>query len=281
MDHSDFITYQGGKIRYSQFGHGPDIFFIHGAPGSIDDWLPIKDGLASKYRLTLFDRPGYGQSEPLKNGYNQERQADVCLALIDKLKLKNPVVVGHSLGGSIALAMAVRKPSHIKAFVCVGTRAFPKDKAPLIFHLLRKPILGSVLLGIMRRKPDLLRSAIIKMFHPNDSSIPHDFIQTRTTLWLESDSMISLAHEDTNSNTILRKIGQHYHGLVHPFTLVHGEEDRNVPPENAKKLHGNIINSKLYILPGTGHMVQFIKTAELVKIISAAADNVQTSSTTA
>jgi len=267
----NFIAYQGARIHYYQVGQGPDVLFIHGAPGSVDDWLPLSDGLAAEFRLTFYDRPGYGGSDTLKNGYTQVKQADVALALIDKLNLNHPVVVGHSFGGSIALAMAIRKPRHIKAFVCVGTRAYPKAKSPMLFHLLKQPMLGSALLAMLRRIPELMEPALVKMFHPNEAGIPPDFVKTRSSLWLANDSMLSLAHEDTNSSAVLRKISRQYHELEHPFFLVHGEEDRNVPVENAKRLHEDLNKSKLFLLPGTGHMVQFIRPQELVDIISTAA----------
>jgi len=79
--------------------------------------------------------------------------------------------------------------------------------------------------------------------------------------------MIALAHEDTNSSAALRKISRHYHGLRHAFILVHGQEDCHVPVDNARRLHDSLQNSRLFILPETGPMVQFIRTKELSDII--------------
>jgi len=62
------IASLGVTIRYAQVGTGPDILFLHGAPGSMDDWLPMKDGLAANFRLTLYDRPGYGGSDTFEAG---------------------------------------------------------------------------------------------------------------------------------------------------------------------------------------------------------------------
>ena len=265
-----YVDCQGCRVRYHQVGSGPDILFIHGAPGSIEDWLPVKDGLAAKYRLTFYDRPGYGYSDALKGGYNQIRQADVAFALIEKLNLVNPVVVGHSFGGGIALAMAVRRPKQIKAFISVGARAYPKAKSPLIFHLLMAPILGRLLLAIQRSSQGrkMMRHAILKMFHPNESSIPSDFIETRITQWLSNGNMISLAHEDTNSSSVLREISQHYREIEQHFVVVHGSEDHSIPVEDAMNLYSDLKDSQLIILPNTGHMVQFIRTDELARIIS-------------
>ena len=265
-----YVDCQGCKVRYYQVGSGPDILFIHGAPGSIEDWLPVTDGLAAKYRLTFYDRPGYGYSDALKGGYNQIRQADVAFALIEMLNLANPVVVGHSFGGSIALAMAVRRPKQIKVFISVGARAYPKAKSPVIFHLLKAPIIGKLILAIQRSAlgQNMLRSAIHKMFHPNESSIPPDFIETRVSQWLSNGNMISLAHEDTNSSSVLREISQHYHEIEQHFVVVHGSEDHSIPVEDAMNLYSDLKDAQLIILPNTGHMVQFIRTDELARIIS-------------
>jgi len=261
------IIYQGRRVRCYQVGNGPDILFIHGAPGTIDDWLPMRDGLADRFRLTFYDRPGYGGSDPIKNGFTQDKHAEVALALIDGLGLENPVVVGHSFGGGIALAVAMRNPPHIEAFVCVSARAYPKAGSPMIFHLLRRPILGRALLAILRSRPGLMEPAITRMFHPNETCIPDGFVKSRTSTWLAGHSMMTLAHEDTNSSAVLSKMSRQYHELIHPFFLVHGQEDRNVPVDDAKRLHDNLLNSRLFILPETGHMVQFTRTRELADII--------------
>lgn len=265
-----FIDYEGGRVRYYQVGRGPDILFIHGSPGSIDDWLPVKDGLVSNFRLTFFDRPGYGGSDALRQGYDEERHADAVFALIDKLELIDPVVVGHSFGGSIALAMAIRRPRGIKTFICVSARAYPKARSPLIFHLFKRPFLGRVLIEILRTTPGrrMMRPALIKMFVPNEASMPLDFIATRTAQWLSKGAMVSLGHEDTNSSSILRKISLQYQAIEHPLVVVHGAEDRAVTVDDARSLHENLKHCRLCIFPDTGHMVQFIRTDELVRIIS-------------
>lgn len=80
--------------------------------------------------------------------------------------------------------------------------------------------------------------------------------------------MISLAHEDTNSSSVLREISQHYHEIEQHFVVVHGSEDHSIPVEDAMNLYSDLKHSQLIILPNTGHMVQFIRTDELVKIIN-------------
>ncbi len=71
----------------------------------------------------------------------------------------------------------------------------------------------------------------------------------------------------------LREISQHYHEIEQHFVVVHGSEDHSIPVEDAMNLYPDLKDSQLIILPDTGHMVQFIRTDDLVKIIGKTAEN--------
>ncbi len=67
-----FIEISGIKIRYNQIGKGQDILFIHGVPGSIEDWEPVISSLSSNYRVTVYDRPGHGYLATLGIRFNTQ-----------------------------------------------------------------------------------------------------------------------------------------------------------------------------------------------------------------
>jgi pimeloyl-ACP methyl ester carboxylesterase len=129
-------------IRVLQQGSGRDVVLIHGSPGSLEDWKPVMDALSGSLRVTAFDRPGHGYSGDAGR-YSYEDNADVALAVIDALKLEHVVVVGHSYGGTTALAMAVRAPATVEAYVILDSATYkPAREGDISLRLLNVPVLG-------------------------------------------------------------------------------------------------------------------------------------------
>jgi len=270
-----YIEISGIKIRYNQIGKGHDILLIHGVPGSIEDWEPVISSLSSNYRVTVYDRPGHGYSSAEKIGYNLEHNANIALGLISELHLKNVIVVGHSYGGSVIMALAVRNPDQIKAFIPVaGATHLIEDIEP-IFSLIRIPIIGrgfaaaaSSFIG-----PAMIKEGLNEAFHPNEDIIPEGFIDTRVKIWLQTKVLVSTAKEELNLNSDLQKIVPDYGNISKKFFIIHGDNDLLVPKGDSLKLHKIIRNSKLLILSKTGHQVQYARPETLIRAINEVASN--------
>ncbi|WP_455731612.1 alpha/beta fold hydrolase, partial [Burkholderia stabilis] len=102
-----FVDIGGDRIHYVEYGNGPPIVFVHGLAGQLRNfaYLPLAR-LAQQHRVIIIDRPGAGRS--LRGAGSQANvfaQARTVAAFIDALRLDKPVLVGHSLGGAIALAV--------------------------------------------------------------------------------------------------------------------------------------------------------------------------------
>src|SRR5262245_45557526 len=145
-------------LRVAQAGSGPDLLLIHGSPGSIEDWAPVFSRLAARYRVTAYDRPGHGFSGGWTLPQTPAENARVALALVRALQLKDVVVVGHSYGGTTALAMAVENPEELKAVVVVGSQAYQRPPAERLYRVLSVPVFGA---GVARVfAPSIGRSKI-------------------------------------------------------------------------------------------------------------------------
>jgi pimeloyl-ACP methyl ester carboxylesterase len=269
------IEISGIKIRYNQTGKGQDILFIHGVPGSIEDWEPFIGSLSSNYRVTVYDRPGHGYSSAEKIGYNLEHNANIALGLIDELDLENVIVVGHSYGGSVIMALAVRNPPQIKAFIPVAGATYPVENIEPIYSLIGIPIIGrgfaaaaSSFIG-----PAMIKDGLDEAFHPNEDIIPEGFIDTRVKIWLQTKVLVSTAREELNLNSDLEKIIPDYGNISKKFIIIHGDNDLFVPKGDSLKLHKIIKNSKLLILSATGHQVQYARPEILTRIINEVAGN--------
>ena len=270
-----YIEISGIKVRYNQIGKGPDILFIHGVPGSIEDWEPIISSLSSNYRITVYDRPGHGYSSAEKIGYNLEHNANIALGIINKLHLKNVIVVGHSYGGSVIMALAVRNPHQVKAFIPIAGATYPVENIEPIYSLIRIPIIGRGFAAMASSfiGPAMIKDGLREAFHPNEDIIPEGFIDTRVKIWLQTKVLVSTAREELNLYSDLEKIIPDYGNISKRFFIIHGDYDLWVPKGDSTKLHKIIRNSKLLILSNTGHQVQYERPGILIKTINEVASN--------
>lgn len=110
----------------------PQLLFIHGAPGSLDDSLPYftESGLAERYRLIAYDRPGYGFSEYGEPVVSLEAQARVARDLVEE----GAVVVGHSFGGSVAMRLLLDFGEDFTGGLIIAGALSPEDQKLFFFN---------------------------------------------------------------------------------------------------------------------------------------------------
>jgi pimeloyl-ACP methyl ester carboxylesterase len=101
------ITIDSLQIKYRLAGSGPDVLMVHGWASSSRMWQRLMNDLAVRYRCLALDLPGFGESDkPADNWFSMERFRAVVTQAADALGLSAPVVIGHSMGGTIALSLA-------------------------------------------------------------------------------------------------------------------------------------------------------------------------------
>jgi pimeloyl-ACP methyl ester carboxylesterase len=100
------VDYKKGTIYYEEYGSGNTLVLLHGFLESLNIWHEYKDTLSRSYRLILIDLPGHGRSNVVEEVYSMDLMAGSIKAVLDHLKLESAVVIGHSMGGYVALAFA-------------------------------------------------------------------------------------------------------------------------------------------------------------------------------
>jgi pimeloyl-ACP methyl ester carboxylesterase len=110
-----FTTARGARIRYSDTGKGRVIVLLHGFLESLEVWFGngYAQQLAKKFRVIAIDLPGHGKSDCLGYVQKMERMADVVKDVMDSLRLRRYILVGHSMGGYVALAFAEQYPDNL------------------------------------------------------------------------------------------------------------------------------------------------------------------------
>jgi pimeloyl-ACP methyl ester carboxylesterase len=112
-----FAQVRGSRLRYLVRGEGEPLVLVHGLGGAASNWLVLAPLLLPGRRLLVPELPGHGGSEPLPAARNLNTYADSLAALIEREGFPPAAVVGHSLGGAIALRLAIRRPDAVSRLV--------------------------------------------------------------------------------------------------------------------------------------------------------------------
>jgi pimeloyl-ACP methyl ester carboxylesterase len=107
-------------VHYVRAGAGPPAIYVHGAKGSVYDFtLSVSERLAERYTALAMDRPGGFGARPAKVR-TRRAQAAVLRAAAGELRLRRPILIGHSLGAAVTLAWALAAPAEVAAVVTLG-----------------------------------------------------------------------------------------------------------------------------------------------------------------
>lgn len=237
------------------------IVLLHGASGNLRDFtISIFTPLAQRYRVIAIDRPGHGYSERPKaadgNWVDPAAQARLVHGLLEKIGVKEPVLVGHSWAGSVVLAYALDYPRQTGGIVMLAGASHPWRSNPALHNRLPAvPVLGGVFVNLLAAPGFAFASsqAVARNFAPNT---PPENYNERAGLSLlaRPGNWRANAEDMRNLAAFLAVQKNRYTELRLPMTIIFGEDDTSVNPENhGMRLHKQVAGSKLILLPDTGH----------------------------
>jgi pimeloyl-ACP methyl ester carboxylesterase len=125
------VESRGCRLTATVSGHGPPVVFIHGVGVHGDGWLPQVEGLAPTYACMRLDNRGIGRSLPIGSALSVEQMTDDVVTLMDAVGWADAHVVGHSLGGLVALELALRAPGRVRSLALLCTSAAGRDLVTL------------------------------------------------------------------------------------------------------------------------------------------------------
>ena len=271
------LTVNGKTVHAEVFGSGPDLVLIHGASGNTRDFtFDLVNRLQDRYRVIVFDRPGLGWSESLgDDGISPLAQADQLRAAAALLGAHNPIVLGHSYGGAVAMAWALRDPGHTAALVIVSgaTMPWPGNLGPW-YQVTSSRIGGATVIPLISAFAPMSRAedAIDGIFAPDP--VPPGYARyVGAGLTLRRASLRNNAQQVGALKAHVTLMAPNYPALRMPVEIVHGTADTIVPASiHAEKLAQLLPDAHLTLLAGAGHMPHHSRTPDIIAAIDRAAN---------
>jgi len=242
-----FVEVDGCKTRLRRGGRGEPLLFLHGASGA-PVVLPFLHKLAERFDVLLPEHPGYGQSDEPEWLENIHDMAYFYLDFLARLELRNATIVGSSMGGWIAMEMAVRDTSRIKSLVLVSPAgvAAPGVQPADIFLMPPEDVVRSLF------HDQKLAEARLAQPEEVDVSLKNRHTTAR------------LAWEPRLHDPFLPKW---LHRIDVPVKIIWGREDRILPVGIAHELKRLMPKAELHILDKTGHLPHTERAEEFVELV--------------
>jgi pimeloyl-ACP methyl ester carboxylesterase len=253
------LTVDGRRVRCRIDGSGPPVVLLHGLSRSLEDWTEQHDLLRDRFRVHSLDLPGSGGSAPLAVPHTLSALADAVARFCDEVGITGPVhLAGNSLGGAVAMQLAVRDPARVASLVLVNSAGFGREVALALRILAIRPLARVLLRPSRLSARRTTRALFHDPAHATEARIAH-------TLALARESHAARVMLET-----LRSLG----GLrgVHPqwrtelldavatlpvpILVTWGDRDLILPVSHLAAARARLPRARTHLFVGCGHLPQ-------------------------
>ncbi len=250
--------YQGKKIRYSDEGQGDIVLLLHGFIERVEIWDNMSRVLSQDFRVLCIELPGHGESELIANIQGMDLLADMVYEILEKIGVTEMVMIGHSMGGYVALSFAEKYPIMLKGIGLFHSTAIEdspeaklgRERAIEIIKLNREGFIFNFI-------PDLF-AACNRALYLNEIEMLKEGAKTITANALVA--CLQGMKERTDKLMLLMEIDV-------PVMFIAGKEDSRVPINSLMAQSVIPKHSELLILGDCGHMGYVEKQKETTNFI--------------
>jgi pimeloyl-ACP methyl ester carboxylesterase len=246
---SQFVSVNGRQVHYVQAGNGPDLVLLHGIGASIFIWRFIFPLLSASYRLTAIDLPGFGKSERTElNDYSLDFQAQTIMNALSELNINQPVLIGSSMGGAIALWMSKLAPDRFSDIIALAP-ATDHKLAPRFAY--RLGFFSGLFKALLNR---FTMRLILKRVVTRHEMIDTRMIDSYLRPFQEAESAMKPFWAATKILSD-RRLPRDLHNVKARTLIIYGDRDRLVPITVVQNLAAALPNATLLIHLGGGHHI--------------------------
>ncbi len=278
-----FIEVDGVRLHYIERGEGPVVVLLHGNGIVANDFETsgVLDALSERYRVIAFDRPGYGYSaRPRTTLWTPDAQARLLHHALQELKVDSSIVVGHSWGTMVAMAMGLQVPDFVRGLVLLSGYYYPtlrmdvpvmaQPAIPLVGDVLRytvSPLIARLLWPLMKKR----------VFSP--MQVSERFNRLPVWMMLRPKQLRASGAEAAMMAPAAMSLAKRYGQLRVPVQILCGTRDKMLMPStHSEHLHQTLEragrDSELQLEPGVGHMVHYAHPEMVARAVDAIAAQV-------
>jgi pimeloyl-ACP methyl ester carboxylesterase len=265
------VSLHGRTVCYAAHGNGPVLLLIHGMGGRYQNWESVTESLARRYTVVAPDLPGHGASDPGAGDYSLGALATVLRDLLLALGHDRATLVGHSLGGGIAMQLAYQFPELAERLVLVSSGGL----GPEVSLILRAAALPGADLFVKttagpagKAGAALTRGLAVAGLRPTAdvAEVARGYASLgdpdrRAAFLATLRSVIGARGQRVDASDRL------YLAAGIPVLIVWGARDPIIPVRHAERAHKAIAGSRLEIFDGVGHLPQLEAPARFVTVL--------------
>jgi pimeloyl-ACP methyl ester carboxylesterase len=264
-------TLHGRPMTYAEAGKGPVLLLIHGMGGNFENWQEVIEPLARKHTVIAPDLPGHGESAPGGGDYSVGALAAGLRDLLLALGHKRATLVGHSLGGGIAMQFAYQFPEMVERLVLVSSGGLGPEVSPVLraAALPGADLFIAATAGVGQRVGSTLGRGLSAIgLRPNA-----DVAEVLRGYGTLSDPTRRAAFLAT-VRAVIGTGGQRVHAgdrlylaEAVPVLIVWGARDPLIPAHHGEDAHRQIPGSRLELFEGVGHLPQLEEPLRFVTVL--------------
>ncbi len=248
------------------YGEGPPVVLLHGFGESGYSFSRIIPKLSKHFRLYVIDLKGFGVAKRVTDRhYSVYDQAVLLERFLRERRLKDVIVVGHSYGGGVALALALIDPARIRKMVLIDAAAY-RQQLPKLLRWLQIPIIGPLGFYLLPARLEVMESYRYAFY--DDRKIPEDIVR-RYTGNLQKPGAKSLYL--TVSHQLVPQdidcVSKYYRTISVPTLIIWGANDIVIRKNKAYRLYRDLQHAQLVIIPRCGHIPHEECPEKVVKIL--------------
>ena len=260
-----YETIGGHRIRYVRAGAGPALVLIHGFGSSLYTWKDVIPALAAGHDVVALDLPGFGQSDqPTDLSFEDLPRA--VLGLMDGLGIDRAAVVGNSMGGATAVALAAGEPGRVTALVLIDAAGFnlgPADRPGMVSFAMSRA--GS-LLGRLPGKRLVVEASLRQVFH-DPSHVTPERLSEYLAAALRPGTLPAIRSLGASLGERQALVVQSLPRIQAPTLVLWGDDDRWIPLAHADRFVAAVPGSRKVVIPGCGHVPQEEKPEAVTRLL--------------
>ncbi len=256
---TEYLELEGSWIRYNVIGGGPPVLLVHGWLSSSRIWEQLAPRLAQRFTVYTLDLVGFGESDKPLSGYGVRNGSRLLYAFCAHFGLTRTGVIGHDLGGAMAVKLAADHPDIVGRLVLVATPA-DEDQIdlPTALWLATLPVVGPIFYTLGRTLGPL-RKLWMRPFVADPADLTEEVVEDagRSTPAAASQTL-GISRREIARGRLARQARI----IKTPMLLIAGEGDQIVDPQAVGVWGGSVDQAEVCLLDDCGHLPMIERTTE-------------------